>query len=453
MAKIEDVSHEFIPLEKRNHKASEMFFTWFSASTVSTTLVTGALAILVGLDFLWATISIIVGHAIGAVIMALHAAIGPKSGLPQVVQSRAQFGYYGAILPMVIIFTMYIGYGSTNTVVVGQGLQETLGLNLNLMVILSLIPTVLIAIFGQSILQKSLKVFTIIFIFIFVILTILLFANLNNTQLISGEFNLSAFILMASICVTWQITYGPYVSDHTRFIRPEESKKTFYYSYAGTFLSSAWLMILGALSASMVTDGNVMAQINSLGTIGWIIAFLLTIGILIINSLNIYGAGIILLSIISNFIPFKTTAKLRVIASIAIAFTIALIATVGAGNFMANFQMYLVFILFFIIPWSTITLMDFFVLGRSHYHHSEYGKKDGIFKAFNTKTIAVYLITILIQVPFLNTEIYVGPIAKAMNGVDIAWIIGIIVAATLYYVLIKITVPVLSSSNTPSLEE
>lgn len=453
MAKIEDVSHEFIPLEKRNHKASEMFFTWFSASTVSTTLVTGALAILVGLDFLWATISIIVGHAIGAVIMALHAAIGPKSGLPQVVQSRAQFGYYGAILPMVIIFTMYIGYGSTNTVVVGQGLQETLGLNLNLMVILSLIPTVLIAIFGQSILQKSLKVFTIIFIFIFVILTILLFANLNNTQLISGEFNLSAFILMASICVTWQITYGPYVSDHTRFIRPEESKKTFYYSYAGTFLSSAWLMILGALSASMVTDGNVMAQINSLGTIGWIIAFLLTIGILIINSLNIYGAGIILLSIISNFIPFKTTAKLRVIASIAIAFTIALIATVGAGNFMANFQMYLVFILFFIIPWSTITLMDFFVLGRSHYHHSEYGKKDGIFKAFNTKTIAVYLITIVIQVPFLNTEIYVGPIAKAMNGVDIAWIIGIIVAATLYYVLIKITVPVLSSSNTPSLEE
>nr|WP_235801801.1 cytosine permease [Ureibacillus manganicus] len=453
MAKIEDVSHEFIPLEKRNNKASEMFFTWFSASTVSTTLVTGALAILVGLDFLWATISIIVGHAIGAVIMALHAAIGPKSGLPQVVQSRAQFGYYGAILPMVIIFTMYIGYGSTNTVVVGQGLQETLGLNLNLMVILSLIPTVLIAIFGQSILQKSLKVFTIIFIFIFVILTILLFANLNNTQLISGEFNLSAFILMASICVTWQITYGPYVSDHTRFIRPEESKKTFYYSYAGTFLSSAWLMILGALSASMVTDGNVMGQINSLGTIGWIIAFLLTIGILIINSLNIYGAGIILLSIISNFIPFKTTAKLRVIASIAIAFTIALIATVGAGNFMANFQMYLVFILFFIIPWSTITLMDFFVLGRSHYHHSEYGKKDGIFKAFNTKTIAVYLITILIQVPFLNTEIYVGPIAKAMNGVDIAWIIGIIVAATLYYVLIKITVPVLSSSNTPSLEE
>ncbi len=452
MAKIENVSHEFIPIEKRNHKASEMFFTWFSASTVSTTVVTGALAILVGLDFLWATISIILGHAIGAIIMALHAAIGPKSGLPQVVQSRAQFGYYGAILPMIIIFIMYIGYGSTNTIVVGQGLQETLGLNLNLMVIVSLIPMVLIAIFGQSILQKSLRVFTILFIFIFVILTILLFTNLNSTQLISGEFNLSAFILMTSICVTWQITYGPYVSDHTRFIRPEESKKTFFYSYAGTFLSSAWLMVLGALSATMVTDGNVMGQIKSMGTIGWIIAFSLTIGVLVINSLNIYGAGIILLSIISNFIPFKTTARLRVFASLFIALIMGLIATIGAGNFMANFQMYLVFVLFFIIPWSTITLMDFFILGRTHYHHSEYEKKDGIFKVFNTKTIAVYLITILLQIPFLNTEIYVGPIAKAMNGVDIAWIVGILISATLYYVLIKNAVPIINT-NTPSLEE
>ncbi|MFJ8235393.1 purine-cytosine permease family protein [Ureibacillus sp. NPDC094379] len=456
MAKIEDVSHEFIPIEKRNHKASEMFFTWFSASTVSTTLVTGALAILVGLDFLWATISIILGHALGAIIMALHAAIGPSSGLPQVVQSRAQFGYYGAMLPMIIIFIMYIGYGSTNTVVVGQGLQETLGMNLNLMVIVSLIPMVLIAIFGQSILQKSMKVITVLFIFIFAILTLLLFMNLNNAQLVSGEFNLSAFILMTSICVTWQITYGPYVADHTRFIKPEESKKTFYFSYAGTFLSSAWLMILGALSATMVADGNVMGQIKSIGTLGWIIAFLLTIGVLVINSLNIYGAGIILLSIINNFISFKTTAKLRIITSIAIGLIMATIATVGAGNFMANFQMYLVFVLFFIIPWSTITLVDFFILGRKHYHHSEYEKKNGIFKEFNKKTIAVYLITILIQIPFLNTEIYVGPVAKAINGVDIAWIVGIIVSATLYIVLTRSTVSIFSSSsnsNTPSLEE
>lgn len=449
MAKIEDVSHEFIPLDKRNHHAKEMFFTWFSASTVSTTLVTGALAILVGLDFFWATISIILGHALGSIIMALHSAIGPKSGLPQVVQSRAQFGYFGAILPMLIIFIMYIGYGSTNVVVVGQGLKETLNWNLNLTIVISLIPMVFIAIYGQSILQKSMKAITYIYIVIFALLTVLLIVNLNGVTLMTGEFNLSAFILMTSICVTWQITYGPYIADHSRFISPAESKQTFKYSYAGTFLSSAWLMTLGALSATLVADGNVMAQIKSMGSLGWIIAFLLTIGVLVINSLNIYGAGIIMLSIISNFISFKTTARLRIIATIFIAAVIALMATVGSGNFMANFQMYLAFVLFFIIPWSTITLIDFFALKRQNYHHTEY-EKNGSFKSFNRKTLFVYFITILIQIPFLSTDLFVGPIAKALNGIDIAWIIGLIVAGTLYYLIMKPkTVQLIDQSNVP----
>ncbi|MFF5995176.1 cytosine permease [Lysinibacillus sp. KU-BSD001] len=453
MAKIENVSHEFIPIESRNNSAREMFFTWFSANTVSTTLVTGALAIIIGLDFFWSCIAIIVGHGLGAIIMALHAALGPKSGLPQVVQSRAQFGYYGAILPMIIIFIMYIGYGSTNIVVVGQGLKETLNWNLHLTVIFSLIPMVIIAIYGQSILQKSMKVITYVYIVTFIALTFLLVTNLEGAILKTGNFNLSAFILMTSICVTWQITYGPYVADHTRFISPKESVNTFKYTYAGTFLSSAWLMVLGALSATMVTDGNVMGQIKSMGTTGWIITLLLTVGVLVINSLNIYGAGIILLSIISNFISFKTTARLRIFATMFIGMIMAVIATFGAGNFMANFQMYLVFVLFFIIPWSSITLIDFFVLKRNTYHHSEYEKKDGIFRPFNKVTLSIYLVTIVIQIPFLNTDLYVGTMATMLNGVDIAWVVGLIFSSVVYYTITKMNAINIPSESNATINE
>lgn len=62
--KIEQISYEHIPVEERNGNPKELFFTWFAASTVSTTLVTGALAIIVGLNFWWAAFAIVLGHLI-----------------------------------------------------------------------------------------------------------------------------------------------------------------------------------------------------------------------------------------------------------------------------------------------------------------------------------------------------------------------------------------------------
>lgn len=86
---IESVGFEFIPEGDRKGNPKELFFTWFAASTVSTTLITGALAIMIGLNFWWAAVAILLGHAIGATIMGLHSAQGPKLGIPQVLQSRA----------------------------------------------------------------------------------------------------------------------------------------------------------------------------------------------------------------------------------------------------------------------------------------------------------------------------------------------------------------------------
>ncbi|WP_153722064.1 purine-cytosine permease family protein [Sporosarcina cascadiensis] len=429
---IEQVGFEFIPEKDRKGNPKELFFTWFAASTVSTTLVTGALAIIIGLNFWWATLAILLGHAIGAVFMGLHSAQGPKLGIPQVLQSRAQFGYFGVILPMLIILTMYFGYGAMNTILVAQGVQETLGFNINLTVMVSLIPMVLLAVYGQNIIQKSMKLYTIGYTVIFLILTVLVISQLSMDLLSQGSFSWTAFILAVSICVTWQITYGPYVSDHSRFMKPNDARKTFFYSAGGSFLSSAWLMVIGAAIATMVVNGNVMGEIKNMGgVLGYSIVILLSLGVLVINSLNIYGAGIIVLSIASNFWTFRTSGRLRVIISVLIGIVVAFAATAGAGNFMANFQIYLGFVLFFIIPWSVINLTDFYILKR-RYHHEEFMKKDGQFGRLNFRTMGIYLFTILCQVPFINTEIYQGPLSKAMNGMDIAWLIGIFIAFTFY---------------------
>src|SRR5699024_4423774 len=196
----------------------------------------------------------------------------------------------------------------------------------------------------------------------FIVLTGLIITQISLNVLSEGAFSWAGFIVAVSVCVTWQITYGPYVSDHSRFMRPHASKKTFAYTYLGSFLSSTWLMLLGAALATVAINGNIMAVIRVMGVIGFTIVILLSLGVLVITSLDIYGAGIIVLSIATKSWNFKTTVKLRIITYTLIGIVIAMAAAIGACDFTSYFQIYLEFVLFFIIPWSVINLVDFYIL-------------------------------------------------------------------------------------------
>ena len=51
--------------------------------------------------------------------------------------------------------------------------------------------------------------------------------------------------------------------------------------------------------------------------------------------------------------------------------------------------------------------------------------------------ISVYVFGVLVQLPFISTKFYTGPLVDALGGVDISWIIGLVLPAGLYYVCAK----------------
>ena len=55
--------------------------------------------------------------------MSLHALQGPRLGLPQMILSRAQFGF-GAVVPLVLVCVMYIGFSASGTVLAGQAIAN-----------------------------------------------------------------------------------------------------------------------------------------------------------------------------------------------------------------------------------------------------------------------------------------------------------------------------------------
>jgi nucleobase:cation symporter-1, NCS1 family len=58
---------------------------------------------------------------------------------------------------------------------------------------------------------------------------------------------------------------------------------------------------------------------------------------------------------------------------------------------------------------------------------------DGRYGRWNVTAISIYVVGILVQVPFLSTDLYTGPLVATLGGADISWILGLVVPAGLYY--------------------
>src|SRR5919108_692814 len=113
---VEIRSIDYVPVSERDGKPWHLGPVWFQGNAQLSTLAVGAIGVSIGLNLIWALIAIVTGTLIGTLFMAFHSAQGPKLGLPQMIQSRAQFGYYGSLLPVVVAVALFIGFNGFNTI-------------------------------------------------------------------------------------------------------------------------------------------------------------------------------------------------------------------------------------------------------------------------------------------------------------------------------------------------
>src|ERR1700744_4880553 len=117
---------DYIPEAERHGGLFSQFTLWLAANLQITAIVTGALAVVLGGDVFWSLIALFVGQLAGGAVMALPGAQGPQLALQQMISSRVQFGVYGAIIPLVAVCLMYVGFSASGTVLAGQAVGKLL---------------------------------------------------------------------------------------------------------------------------------------------------------------------------------------------------------------------------------------------------------------------------------------------------------------------------------------
>jgi nucleobase:cation symporter-1, NCS1 family len=97
--------------------------------------------------FSWALTAIAAGTLAGALLIALHATQGPKLGVPQTIQSRAQFGFYGSAFLFPCVLLINVGFIAAQFVI--QAMQGVTGaITIPQWILILTVPAVVIGVFG-----------------------------------------------------------------------------------------------------------------------------------------------------------------------------------------------------------------------------------------------------------------------------------------------------------------
>lgn len=443
---IERRSIDFIPEEERHGKLYSQFTLWMGANLQITAIITGALAVVLGGDVFWSLIGLLVGQLFGGAVMALHAAQGPKLGLPQMISSRVQFGVYGAAIPIALVCLMYLGFTATGTVLSGQALGQLFGVSDTAGILIFAAVIVAATLFGYRMIHIIGRIATVLGIiaFFYLFSRVITVGDVGKLLQIR-HFTWSTFLLAVSLSASWQIAYGPYVADYSRYLPSRTSSlKTFLAVGLGSVLGAQIAMVLGVLAAAMAAGqfaGREVAYIVGLGGTGTMAAllyFIIAFGKVTISTLNSYGSFMCIATIASGFRGHvEISRRQRALLVLVIVAAATCVALIGQHSFLNAFKSFILFLLAFFVPWSAVNLVDYYFVSREQYDVQALSDPNGRYGRWNWPGILIYLFGVLVQMPFISTKLYTGPMVERLGGVDISWIIGLVVPSILYYLFAR----------------
>jgi nucleobase:cation symporter-1, NCS1 family len=434
-----------IALDQRHGRARDLFTIWFGSNVMLLTIVTGGLSVTVfGLSFSWAVVALAAGNFIGAIFMALHAAQGPTLGVPQMVQTRGQFGSMGALLVVGIVIVMYVGFLSSNIVLGGEALASLMpGWSDTPGIVLVGVLGVVATIYGHDLIHAYARVMSYLSgaVLVIAVVWIVYVHGLPADFLTRNAMSATGFLGTISVAALWQISYAPYVSDYTRYMPADTgTSPAFWASYWGCTLGSLLPMILGAMVGLAAPKGGLVHGLAVLTAgIAPLVLIVFSVGIASSNAMNLYCGALSTMTFGQTLFPrWSPGPKSRAVVTLVLFGCALTGAILSKDAFIANYEDFILLLLYVLVPWTAINLVDYYLLRHGRYDVDSFFQQDGgIYGRVNGAAVGCYLLGIVVQLPFVACALYTGPVARTMGGIDLSWIVGLAITSPVYYWLAK----------------
>jgi purine-cytosine permease-like protein len=456
-AGIETHGVDFIPDSERTSSPWNIFSIFIGANLTFGLIVLGWLPITFGLGWWSALTSIIVGDAVGAILIVPIALLGPRTGTNGPVSSGAVFGVVGRIIGSALALFIAIGFYALAVWTGGQvavyGAHKLFSLSTGhfaLGVSYAIIAgiSIVAAIWGHAklvIIEKLLipTVGTVMVIGFFV------YAGKFNVHYSGGSYLLGGFwqtwMLAVTISAAATFGYAPYVNDWTRYIsrKRHSDRSVALATGVGAFVGLTFPLAFGAYTA-VAFNNPAVDYVNGLVGItpkGFLVPLVLVglLGSLGQSTVCIYSNG---LDFSSIFPVFSRVTATILLSAIGVTFIFLGTLVWNVENTVSAFVS-----LFGVVAAAWIGVLvtgHFWRRGRYDADALQVfnrGERGGIYwylSGWNLRACLAWLLASGVGLLFLTTSLYTGPWSDAANGVDLSWISALVIGAGSYAIFATI---------------
>jgi NCS1 family nucleobase:cation symporter-1 len=421
-----------IPADARYGGLHRMFTVWFTPNMQLSAVFAGTLAVVFGLGFWPGLLALVTGTIIGSLPVALMCTWGPRTGTAQLPLARLPFGKT-IMLPGTVQFLSTIAWDALVALFGGQAVQLLFGVPFWVGAAIVLVLEGSVSVYGYEFVHRLQAWGSTVLIVLFLVLSVRILQHHivlpHNT--VHGGALAGAFVLMTTVALSQGISWAPYASDYSRYMKPGTSRRAvLWLTLAGLTVSYVWMGAIGLAAASVLGD-QTAAGVRTLmggGVLGVLALVAIAFGAVASNSMNDYSGSL-------AFQALGARVRRPLNAAVVAVLAFAAILWINAGDTSGKFQNVLLFVGYWIAPFCAVVMIDWYY-GRDQYTPGYLRGALG-FRGLRGgwPALVAFVAGFAAMVPFMNTSIVVGPAAKALDGADIAFYVGFAVAGLLYYVL------------------
>lgn len=389
----EDGGIEPIPTERRRLRAFDFAVLWGDLAVSLLVMVAGSLLV-PGLGTQEALLAIIVGTAIGTVLLSLAGIAGSDTGAPTMVALRGTMGVRGSYLPSAINVLQLVGWAALEIIIMAQAAKalsnEYLGFSgyYFWLMFFGVVGT-LMAMGGPIVVVREfLQKFGVwIVLAAGAWLTFHLFDAYDVGEIWrrDGAGGWPNFWQGVDVVVALPVSWLPLVCDYSRFARHAGSAAIG--TYIGYALANAWFFFLGMMYVQALqtdTVGFIDALVGMLipMALGWLALIVLLFGETDEAFANIYSTAVS----IQNLLPWL---KQRLLALLVGAVAIVVAISID----LVQYENFLLLIGGVFVPVFGIFLTDYYLLRGRRYEVAQLYETSGRYwyaSGFGFVAIAVW---------------------------------------------------------------
>jgi NCS1 family nucleobase:cation symporter-1 len=229
-----------------------------------------------------------------------------------------------------------------------------------------------------------------------------------------------------TIAFSAAVSWASYAADFSRYLPADTSSaRVFGFTFAGIVLAYIFVQGIGIAAGDVLAEHTAhgIQSVMGGGLLGGLALAVIAVASIGSGVMTVYSGSLAL-----QTIGVQVRRPLSAVVVTALAF--ALILWLQAGDRATRFQDALLLVSYWIPAFVAVVVIDWLIRtrGRTTINPAE----EPTDRLDAVAALIAFVLAYAAAIPFMNTSLIEGPIAKAWHGADIAYLVNLLVAAVLY---------------------